>query len=50
MYNKKYSRVIEITSKMKAYRELDRMIVPVSNELDYDRELAEARNKKYSWT
>lgn len=40
-------REIEMSPKMRAYRELERMIVPVSHELDYDRELAEARDEKY---
>lgn len=43
-------REIEMSPKMRAYRELERMIVPVSHELDYDRELAEARDEKYGRT
>lgn len=39
----------EMSPKMKAYRELERMIVPISQELDYDRELAEARDEKYGY-
>lgn len=38
---------MEISPKMKAFWELERMIVPVSQELDYDKELAEARDEKY---
>ena len=35
------------TPKMKAFMELEEMLVPVSQDLDYDEELAEARDKKY---
>lgn len=38
---------IEISPKMKAFWELEKMIVPISSELDYDKELAEARDEKY---
>lgn len=38
---------MEMSSKMKAFWELERMIVPISQELDYDKELAEARDEKY---
>ena len=38
-----------VTSKMKAFLELEDMLVPVSPELDYDKELAEARNEKYGY-
>lgn len=38
------------TPKMKAFMELENMLVPVPFELDYDRELAEARNEKYDYT
>ena len=33
--------------KMKAFLELEEMLVPVSQELDYEKELAEARDDKY---
>lgn len=39
----------EMSPKMKAYRELERMIVPISQTLDYDKELAEARDEKYGY-
>ncbi len=32
---------------MKAFWDLEKMIVPISGELDYDKELAEARDEKY---
>lgn len=32
---------------MKAFLELEELLVPVSQELDYKKELAEARDKKY---
>lgn len=38
---------MEMSPKMKAFWELERMIVPISQELDYDKELAEARDEKY---
>ena len=38
---------IEISPKMKAFWELESMIVPISQELDYGKELAEAREEKY---
>lgn len=38
-----------ITPKMKAFLDLEDMLVPVSQDLDYDRELAEARNEKYGY-
>lgn len=36
-----------VTPKMKAFLELEDMLVPMAQELDYDKELAEARNEKY---
>lgn len=42
-------REMEMSPKMKAYRELERMIVPISQTLDYDKELAEARDEKYGY-
>ncbi|RKI77719.1 UDP-N-acetylenolpyruvoylglucosamine reductase [bacterium 1xD42-87] len=38
---------IEVSPKMKAFWDLEKMIVPISGELDYDKELAEARDEKY---
>ena len=35
------------TDKMRAFLELEEMLVPVLPELDYEKELAEARDKKY---
>lgn len=35
---------------MGAFLELEKMLVPISPDLDYDKELAEARNEKYSYT
>lgn len=36
-----------ITSKMNAFLELEKMLVPLPQELDYDKELSEARDEKY---
>lgn len=36
----------EVTPKMSAFLELEKMLVPTSQELDYDKELAEARDEK----
>lgn len=38
---------MEVSPKMKAFWDLEKMIVPISEELDYDKELAEARDEKY---
>lgn len=38
-----------VTPKMEAFLELEDMLVPMDQELDYDRELAEARNEKYGY-
>lgn len=38
-----------VTPKMKAFLELEEMLVPASQELDYDKELAEARDGKYGF-
>ncbi len=40
----------KITPKMKAFLELEEMLVPVSQELDYDKELASARDERYGYT
>lgn len=37
----------EITPKMKAFMELEQMLVQASEDLDYDKELAKARDEKY---
>ena len=39
----------ELTPEMKAFLELEQMLVPVQEELDYDKELAEARQEKYGY-
>lgn len=39
-----------VNSKMLAFLELEKMLVPILPELDYDKELAEARNEKYGYT
>lgn len=39
-----------VTPKMKAFLELEEMLVPVSQELDYDEELAKARDEKYGYS
>lgn len=36
-----------ITPKMKAFLELEKMLVPISEDLNYEKELAEARDEKY---
>ena len=38
-----------MTPKMEAFLELERMLVPAAQELDYDKELAEARDEKYGY-
>lgn len=40
----------EAISKMEAFLELEKMLIPASQELDYDKELAEARDEKYGYT
>lgn len=39
-----------VTPKMGAFLELEKMLVPVTQELDYDKELAEAREEKYGYS
>ena len=39
-----------VNSKMAAFLELEKMLVPILPELDYDKELAEARQEKYGHT
>ena len=39
-----------VTPKMAAFLELEEMLVPISPDLDYDKELEEARNEKYGYT
>ena len=39
---------VTVTSKMRAFLELDKMLISVSQELDYNKELAEARDERYS--
>ena len=41
---------LPVTPKMAAFLELEKMLVPALPELDYDKELAEARNEKYGYT
>ncbi len=41
---------VMVTPKMMAFLELEKMIVPASQELDYDKELAEARDEKYGYS
>ncbi len=36
-----------LSPEMKAFLELEQMLVPIQEELDYDKELAEARQEKY---
>lgn len=36
--------------ELKAFLELEDMLVPVDQELDYDKELAEARDEKYGYS
>ncbi len=38
-----------LTPEMKAFLELEQMLVPIQEELDYDKELAEARQEKYGY-
>lgn len=39
----------ELTPKMQAFTELEKMIVPILREIDYDKELAEAREERYGY-
>ena len=39
----------DATPKMKAFLELEELLAPVSPDLDYDKELAEARDEKYGY-
>lgn len=39
-----------VTPKMAAFLDLEKLLVPISPELDYDKELAEARDEKYGYT
>lgn len=39
----------EISPKMQAFMELEKMLFPVSQEIDYDKELAEARDERYGY-
>ena len=44
----KYERIsqnVKVAPKMKAFLELEELLVPVSQELDYKKALAEARHK-----
>ena len=45
--NTVFEKESEITPTMKAFLELEKMLVPVSEDLDYKKELAEARDEKY---
>ena len=38
-----------VTPKMKNFLELEKMLIPASQEIDYDKELAEAREEKYGY-
>lgn len=38
---------VTVTPKMSAFLELEKMLIPVSQELDYDKELAEAMDERY---
>ena len=40
---------VTVTPKMSAFLELEKMLVPVPQELDYDKELAEARDERYGY-
>ena len=40
-------RINTVTPKMSAFLELEKMLIPVSQELDYDKELAEARDERH---
>ena len=41
---------VKVTPKMRAFLELEKMLVPVSQEIDYKKELAEARDERYGYT
>lgn len=38
-----------LTPKMTAFLELEQMLVPIQKELNYDKELEEARQEKYGY-
>jgi len=38
-----------VTPKMKTFLELEEMLVPISMDLYYDKELAEARDERYGY-
>lgn len=38
-----------LSPEMEAFLELEQMLVPIQEELDYDKELAEARQEKYGY-
>ena len=38
---------VKATPKMRAFLELEKMLVPISQEIDYDKELAEARDEQF---
>lgn len=42
-----FEKEASVTPKMKAFLELEKMLVPISEDLDYKKELAEARDEKY---
>ena len=37
----------EVMPKTRAFRKLEKMLIPISPEIDYEKELAEARNERY---
>lgn len=41
---------VKVTPKMRAFLELEKMLVPIPQEIDYDKELAEARDERYGYT
>lgn len=41
---------VKVTPKMRAFLELEKMLTPISQEIDYEKELAEARDERYGYT
>ena len=47
---KHFDDEVKVTPKMKAFLELEKMLIPISQEVDYEKELAEARDERYGYT
>lgn len=45
-----FDEEVKVTPKMNAFLELEKMLVPLSQQIDYEKELSEARDEKYGYT